>query len=102
VNESGPGMTEARVQRLFEPFERLGSTRAPGAASGLDLVFTRQPAQHLDGAVVLRSRPGAGTTAKVRGCRASRRGPACRESRKAGRPGLLSAARLWQAPLESC
>jgi signal transduction histidine kinase len=66
VSDRGPGLTPEQLERLFQPFERLGQERAGIAGSGLGLVITRQLAQALGGTLVLRSTPGQGTVAELR------------------------------------
>ncbi len=66
VADDGPGMSALQLQRLFQPFERLGQETGSQQGSGLGLVITRQLAQLLGAEVLLDSRPGAGTVATVR------------------------------------
>ncbi len=66
VADDGPGMTPQQLQRLFQPFERLGQDTGPHSGTGLGLVITRQLAQQLGAEVLLASEPGRGTTATVR------------------------------------
>ncbi|MDE2082134.1 MAG: PAS domain-containing protein [Burkholderiales bacterium] len=65
IRDNGPGMTPEQLQRLFEPFERLGATDGSGG-HGLGLFVTRRLARQLGAEVELHSRPGAGTTATLR------------------------------------
>jgi signal transduction histidine kinase len=68
VRDDGPGMNEREVAAACEPFgvpsERLLRRKAQGA--GLGLSITRRLVEAHGGALVLRSRPGAGTTATLR------------------------------------
>jgi PAS domain S-box-containing protein len=66
VADTGAGMTAAQVQRLFQPFDRLGQEAGKLPGSGLGLVITRQLAQLMGGDVAISSQPGQGTTATVR------------------------------------
>jgi PAS domain S-box-containing protein len=66
VADRGPGMSAGQLQRLFQPFERLGQETGTQPGSGLGLVITRQLAQLLQAEVTLQSEPGHGTTATVR------------------------------------
>lgn len=65
VRDDGPGMTEAQLQRLFQPFERLGQDAGAVTGSGLGLVISRQLAETLGGTLELTSAPGVGTTATL-------------------------------------
>ncbi len=66
VADNGRGMTPEQLQRLFQPFERLGQETQHVGGSGLGLVISRQMAQALGGQLDLRSSPGAGTQAVLR------------------------------------
>jgi signal transduction histidine kinase len=65
VDDNGIGMTAAQMERLFEPFDRLGaeSTQVPGAGLGLSisrsLVIQMQGTLHIDSVI------DVGTTASV-------------------------------------
>jgi len=65
VSDSGMGIAPEQLQRLFQPFERLGQEGGATPGSGLGLVISRHLAQLLGGEVSLDSRPGRGTTATV-------------------------------------
>jgi signal transduction histidine kinase len=62
VTDQGAGMSAEQVQRLFQPFERLGQERRGVAGTGLGLVISRQLAQALGGGLEVASTPGQGTT----------------------------------------
>lgn len=66
VNDTGRGMSAEQLQRLFQPFERLGQEAHKVGGSGLGLVIARQMAQALGGQLDLHSSPGAGTQAVLR------------------------------------
>jgi PAS domain S-box-containing protein len=51
VADSGPGLSAAQRQRLFQPFERLGAQRGPVAGTGLGLALSRQLAEAMGGAL---------------------------------------------------
>lgn len=67
IRDTGPGIPEADLARIFEPFER-GSTPAarstPG--TGLGLTIANLLAQLLGGEVTLTAAPGGGTQARLR------------------------------------
>ena len=66
VSDTGRGMSAEQLQRLFQPFERLGQETHKVGGSGLGLVIARQMAQALGGQLDLHSSPGAGTQAVLR------------------------------------
>ena len=58
VVDRGPGIAPADQQRIFERFERLGSSEADG--TGLGLAIARRLARSMNGDIVLESVPGEG------------------------------------------
>ena len=62
VEDSGPGMSARALQHAFDPFF---SERAAGRGTGLGLTRARRLVELLGGEIVLRSKPGQGTTATV-------------------------------------
>jgi PAS domain S-box-containing protein len=65
VEDSGSGLSEAQVQMLFQPFERLGSETSSTEGSGLELMVAQALVKSMGGSLTLSSRPGAGTRAVV-------------------------------------
>ncbi len=63
VSDTGPGIDEADVERLFERFTR-GNGRDP-EGFGLGLAIVRQTVSALGGAVSLGPRRGGGTVARI-------------------------------------
>ncbi|MDT9001454.1 ATP-binding protein [Paucibacter sp. APW11] len=63
VEDSGPGMTPEALARIFEPFERAGSS-APGA--GLGLTIARMLCELMGGELSARSEPGRGSVFALR------------------------------------
>ncbi len=65
VADTGIGMSELQLQRLYEPFNRLGRERSGIEGTGLGLALTRQLVSLMGGELGIESRPGVGTTARV-------------------------------------
>jgi len=61
VSDEGPGMSQEQVEHVFEPFY---TTKSRGL--GLGMPFARKVVEQHGGAVFVESRPGAGTTVRVR------------------------------------
>jgi len=67
IEDTGPGMDEAELQRVFEPFER--GTAAGGNAAGgtgLGLTIARMLTALMGGELLVTSTPGVGTRFTVR------------------------------------
>jgi CheY-like chemotaxis protein len=65
IEDTGSGLTDAQLSRLFQPFERLGHETSDIEGSGLGLVITRSLIELMGGTVTLSSVPGAGTLARI-------------------------------------
>jgi signal transduction histidine kinase len=67
VADEGPGIPEESLERVFEPFFRLESSRSRDTGgSGLGLSIARDIAQAHGGSLALRNRPEGGLTAELR------------------------------------
>ena len=64
VDDDGPGIVEADRERIFEPFERVDGTDAPG--SGLGLALVRQQARAHDARIEVGESPAGGARFEVR------------------------------------
>lgn len=61
VHDSGPGVPEARLKQLFEPFVRLSQAREHGSGHhGLGLAITRRAVELHGGSVSARNHPQSG------------------------------------------
>jgi PAS domain S-box-containing protein len=58
VWNSGPGLTPQQLQRLYEPFNRLGRDGSHEAGSGIGLSITRQLVERMGGRIVATSVAG--------------------------------------------
>lgn len=66
VRDDGPGIPPEELERVFEPFYRLESSRnRDTGGTGLGLSIARDVAQAHGGAVVLRNRPEGGLEARL-------------------------------------
>ena len=62
VRDTGRGLTRAQLQRLFEPFNRLGAEREGIEGTGIGLTIVRHLVEHMGGRIEVDSTPGEGTT----------------------------------------
>ena len=66
VDDDGPGMPDTEIERVFEPFRRLETSRSRETGGiGLGLAVVRAVARSHGGDVVLRNRPNGGLSARV-------------------------------------
>ncbi|MCP8883738.1 ATP-binding protein [Devosia sp. XJ19-1] len=62
VQDTGPGITEGEMSRLFREFKQLdGSTTRPHGGTGLGLAISKRLAEALGGEVGVTSEPGLGS-----------------------------------------
>ncbi len=60
IADTGSGIAPDELERIFQPYERLPGTVAPG--TGLGLPYARLLAQRMGGALTVESEPGHGST----------------------------------------
>lgn len=66
VSDDGPGIPEAEMERVFEPFHRVESSRnRETGGTGLGLASARAVARAHGGDIVLRNRPDGGLSVEV-------------------------------------
>ena len=58
VTDQGPGLSEAQVQRLFTPFERLGAERSAVEGTGLGLALSKRLTEAMGGTIGVHSAQG--------------------------------------------
>jgi signal transduction histidine kinase len=64
VEDSGPGIPQAALPRIFDPFYRVPGTRAPG--TGIGLATVQRIVQAHRGRVLVASAPSEGTRVEIR------------------------------------
>jgi len=62
VVDDGPGIAPERVDRLFQPFERLGAEAGPVEGTGIGLALSRHLAEAMGGRMGVQTEPGRGAT----------------------------------------
>ncbi len=61
VEDSGPGIAEDQLERIFQPFEQTGASHYQSEGTGLGLAITRRIAERMGGTVSVRSEAGKGS-----------------------------------------
>jgi predicted ATPase/signal transduction histidine kinase/tRNA A-37 threonylcarbamoyl transferase component Bud32/ActR/RegA family two-component response regulator len=62
VEDTGVGMTEEDVQKIFKPFEQVGDTQRRAEGTGLGLAISRQLVELMDSEIKVKSELGKGST----------------------------------------
>jgi signal transduction histidine kinase/ActR/RegA family two-component response regulator len=65
VRDTGPGMDEATLKQIFEPFRQDGSAASSRSGTGLGLAITRRLAHLMGGEIEARATPGQGSCFSV-------------------------------------
>ncbi len=67
IEDTGPGITPAEIERIFEPFARGEAARTGNAAgTGLGLTISKMLADVMGGELTVEGRPGQGSLFRVR------------------------------------
>jgi signal transduction histidine kinase len=61
ITDSGIGLSPAQLERLFEPFNRVGAERTRVEGHGLGLAHSRALARSMGGDITVTSQPGQGS-----------------------------------------
>jgi CheY-like chemotaxis protein len=61
IADTGPGLTEAQIARLFTPFERLGAERTETEGTGIGLALSKALMDAMGGAIGVESISGEGS-----------------------------------------
>ena len=65
VRDSGRGLTPAQLDKLYQPFNRLGLETAPIEGTGIGLIITRMLVEQMSGQLDVASEPGIGSEFSV-------------------------------------
>lgn len=65
IQDTGPGLSEAQVARMYRPFERLGAERSNVSGHGLGLLICKELVASMNGELQVQSTVGQGTTFTV-------------------------------------
>ena len=65
VADTGTGIPESMLDRLFTPFDRLGAEQSEVQGTGLGLALSRRLVEAMGGQLLVQSRPGVGSTFSV-------------------------------------
>ncbi|MHB8398666.1 MAG: ATP-binding protein, partial [Candidatus Limnocylindrales bacterium] len=61
IADSGPGLSETQIARLFTPFERLGAERTETEGTGIGLALSKALMDAMGGTIGVESVPGEGS-----------------------------------------
>jgi signal transduction histidine kinase/CheY-like chemotaxis protein len=65
VRDTGPGLPEAYLDKLFEPFERLGAEQGLVEGTGLGLALSKQLIELMEGTLSVENFPGEGAAFSI-------------------------------------
>ena len=75
IQDTGLGLTQVQLDRLFEPFNRLGAESSATEGTGIGLVIVRQLVLAMSGTIEAKSEPGTGSTFTLTFLRSSQDAP---------------------------
>jgi PAS domain S-box-containing protein len=76
VHDTGPGLADEQIERLFVPFDRLGLEHSGIEGTGVGLALSRGLTERMGGTLSVRSTPGAGSAFSIELPGAAAVGPA--------------------------
>ena len=62
IEDTGVGMTPEQLEKIFLPFEQVGSTAKRAEGTGLGLAISRQIVEMMGSSIQVQSTPGSGST----------------------------------------
>ena len=65
ITDTGSGLSDEQMSRLFQPFDRLGRERSEIPGTGLGLLIARNLVQEMGGRLELHSQAGTGTRVTI-------------------------------------
>jgi signal transduction histidine kinase/CheY-like chemotaxis protein len=65
VRDTGPGLRQDQLDKLFQPFNRLGQENGAQEGTGIGLVLTRRLVELMGGTIAVSSSPGVGSVFSV-------------------------------------
>jgi PAS domain S-box-containing protein len=65
VHDTGPGLADEQIQRLFVPFDRLGLEHSGIEGTGVGLALSRGLTERMGGSLSVRSTPGVGSAFSI-------------------------------------
>ncbi len=65
VRDTGPGLAPAQIEKLFQPFNRLGMESTPIEGTGIGLTIALRLVEQMGGRLTVTSEPGAGSAFHV-------------------------------------
>jgi signal transduction histidine kinase/AmiR/NasT family two-component response regulator len=68
ITDTGPGISQEGLSKLFSPFERLNAERSGVEGTGLGLALSKRLMEAMGGAIGVESKPGRGSTFWIELC----------------------------------
>jgi PAS domain S-box-containing protein len=65
IEDTGTGLDASQLDRLFQPFERLGRETSSVEGTGLGLLIAKRLVEEMGGRIAVGSTPGVGTTVSI-------------------------------------
>jgi len=94
IADTGRGLSDEQLGRLFEPFDRLGAERGDVEGTGLGLALSMRLMEAMGGAISAESQPEVGTTMRIELACAQGPDEAAPSDAPAPAPAAAGAARL--------